>query len=140
MTNQALTVRWVVSAVSFIILAGFAVRCTMEQDWLGVLVFGLTAAAVAAVQIVSSRGVRIEDGERSPDRLRKRPTLENGSLGARLNEFGWNALPVYLAVIGALFLVGGLAAADMRSAGFGCVLVGLSIFKRRQEGAWYRRF
>jgi hypothetical protein len=57
-----------------------------------------------------------------------------------MNEFGWNALPAYLAVLGGLFLVFGLAASDLRNAGFGGLLVGMSVFKRRQEGAWFRRF
>ncbi len=93
-------------------------------------------------QILWSR-LRVGEGEpvrRSEPSFVLSPEREDASLLGRLNEFGWNALPTYLAVLGALFLVSGLAAGDLRNAGFGGVLVGIGIFKRRQEGAWYRRF
>lgn len=108
----------------------------------GVALFGLTAIATTVSQILWTRrklreGQTVERLEASFDLSRQR---EDASLLGRLNEFGWNALPAYLAALGGLFLVSGLAAGDLRNAGFGGVLVGISIFKRRQEGAWYRRF
>lgn len=136
-----MTLRWIMSAVSIAIFAAFAARSAMKEEWLGLALFGLMAIAVTASQIVWSRRiVRGGDPVRRSDPSSDSPPLEDTSLLGRLNEFGWNALPTYLAVLGAIFVVSGLAAGDLRNLGFGGVLVGLSIFKRRQEGAWYRRF
>ncbi len=136
------TLRWVMSAASIAILSAFAARSAREQDWLGLALFGLVASAVTVSQILwSRRGVgEAESVRQSEPPLVLPPQREDAPLLGRLNEFGWNALPAYLAVLGALFLVYGVAAGDPRNAGFGGVLVGIGIFKRRQEGAWYRRF
>lgn len=144
MTTKAwlVTLRWVMSAVSIAILFAFAARSAREQDVLGLALFGLIAIAATVSQILWSRR-RVREGEpvsRLEPSSDLSPGRDDASLLGRLNEFGWNALPAYLAVIGALFLVYGLVVGDLRNAGFGGVLVGISIFKRRQEGAWYCRF
>ena len=130
------------SAVSIAILVAFATRSAMKEDWLGLALFGLIAIAVTVSQIVWSRRTLREGNpvRRSDPLADSALPLEDASLLGRLDEFGWNALPAYLAVLGAVFVVSGLAAGNLRNLGFGGVLVGLSVFKRRQEGAWYRRF
>ena len=130
------------SAVSIAIFATFAVRSAMKEDWLGLALFGVMAIAVTLSQIVWSRRIAREGDPvtRSDPSSAPSPYGEDTSFVGRLNDFGWNALPAYLGVLGAAFVVSGLAAGDLRSLGYGGVMVGLSIFKRRQQGAWYRRF
>ena len=65
---------------------------------------------------------------------------EESSTYQRLNEFGWNALPTYLAVLGAIFLLFGVFSASLRSAAYAALFIALSILKRRHEGAWFRRY
>lgn len=62
------------------------------------------------------------------------------SIRRRLDEFGWNALPIYLAVLGVLFLTYGLASGDLRAAGYGALFIALGLLKRRHQGAWLRRY
>lgn len=136
------TLHWMMSTVSVAIFAAFAARSAMKEEWLGLALFGLMAIAVTVSQIVWSRRIvrEADSVRRSDPSSDSAPPLEDASLLCRLDEFGWNALPAYLAVLGAVFVVSGLAVGDLRNFAFGGVLVGLSIFKRRQEGAWYRRF
>jgi len=58
----------------------------------------------------------------------------------RLNDFGWNALPSYLAILGAIFLLFGVFSGALRSGAYGALFIALGFVTRRHEGAWFRRY
>ena len=146
MTAKAWAIlRWISTVVSVGILAGFARRNAMEGNTPMAVVVALTALVPIAFQVAwswgrtGSRRGHQEEAHPVADRQGARSPSADDTLVSRLNEFGWNALPAYLVALGALFLVYGVATGDLPAAGIGALFVVLSIWKRRQEGAWFRR-
>ena len=145
MTAKALAIlRWVSTAVAVGILAGFARQSATEGNTPRAVVFALIAIVPIGFQVAWSwgrTGRRGHQEEAHPvaDRQGARSPSADDSLVSRLNEFGWNALPAYLVALGALFLLYGVATGDLPAAGIGALFVVLSIWRRRQEGAWFRR-
>ena len=83
----------------------------------------------------------VHDGLSSPDEPEPETrALKDISTYQRLNEFGWNALPAYLAVLGALFLIFGVSSGALRHVAYGALFIGLAFVTRRHDGAWFRRY